>query len=200
MDEIIVKLADKEDLVYVSEIKDAIFTASEKKGTGIAVRDFQYLTDKILEGKAVIAKNNNGKWAGFCYIETWGHNKFVANSGLIVAEAFRGIGLAGKIKHLAFDLSRKLYPEAKIFGITTSLAVLKINTGLGYRPVTISELTDDDDFWEECMTCPYYDVLMRTKRTHCLCTAMLYDPEEKTKKSVEQMKEPHVGHTRQDYH
>jgi len=200
MDEVIVKLADKEDLIYVSEIKDAIFTASEKKGTGIAVRDFEYLSSKILEGKAVIARTRDGKWAGFCYIETWGHNKFVANSGLIVAEDFRGMGLARKIKHLAFDLSRKLYPGAKIFGITTSLAVLRINTELGYRPVTISELTDDDDFWEECMTCPYYDVLIRTKRTHCLCTAMLYDPQEKVKRPGQEMKQPDIAHTGQDDH
>jgi len=190
MEKFIVKLAEKTDLIYVSEIKEAIFSASEKKGTGIAVRDFEYLTSKILEGKAVIAKTAEGRWAGFCYIETWGHNKFVANSGLVVAEDFRGMGLARKIKYLAYELSRKLYPGAKLFGITTSLAVLKINTELGYRPVTISELTDDDEFWKECMTCPYYDVLMRTKRTHCLCTAMLFDPDEKVKTGKQARKQP----------
>lgn len=190
MEKFIVKLADKSDLIYVTGIKEAIFSASEKKGTGIAVRDFEYLTAKILEGKAVIAKTAEGRWAGFCYIETWGHNKFVANSGLVVAEEYRGMGLARKIKYKAYELSRKLFPDAKLFGITTSLAVLKINTELGYRPVTISELTDDDEFWEECMTCPYYDVLMRTKRTHCLCTAMLFDPAEKVKTGKKARKKP----------
>ena len=40
-------------------------------------------------------------------------------------------------------------------------------------PVTLSELTDDDEFWKGCETCPYYDILIRTKRSHCLCTGMV---------------------------
>jgi hypothetical protein len=143
-----------------------------------AVRSPEYLTGKILEGKAIIAKTESGNWAGFCYIESWGHNRFVANSGLIVDKKFRGRGLAKSIKSKAFELSQKLFPGAKLFGITTSLAVMKINSELGYMPVTISELTDDEEFWKGCQTCPYYDILVRTKRSHCLCTAMLLDPTE----------------------
>ncbi|MEE9462536.1 MAG: GNAT family N-acetyltransferase, partial [Bacteroidales bacterium] len=121
----------------------------------------------------------SGDFAGFCYIESWGHEKFVANSGLIVLEKYRGYGLAMKIKSRAFRLSRKVFPGAKMFGLTTSLAVMKINSALGYKPVTFSELTDDDEFWKGCHSCAYYDILFRTNRTHCLCTAMLYDPEKK---------------------
>ena len=90
-------------------------------------------------------------------------------------EKFRGAGLAMKIKEEAFQLSRKIFPEAKMFGLTTSLAVMKINSAIGYKPVTFSELTDDDQFWKGCQSCAYYDILFRTNRTHCLCTAMLYD-------------------------
>jgi len=176
MDKIIIKFADTSDLVFVENVKDAIIKASEEKGTGIAVRSPEYITGKILEGKAIIAKTAAGEWAGFCYIESWGHNRFVANSGLIVNPKFRGKGLAKSIKSKAFDLSQKLFPGAKLFGITTSLAVMKINSELGYKPVTISELTDDEEFWKGCQTCPYYDILVRTKRSHCLCTAMLLDP------------------------
>jgi hypothetical protein len=181
MENIIIKFADTTDLVFVEDVKNAILKASEQKGTGIAVRSPEYISGKILEGKAIMAKTKTGDWAGFCYIESWGHNRFVANSGLIVDEKFRGKGLAKAIKSKAFDLSQKLFPGAKLFGITTSLAVMKINSELGYKPVTISELTDDEEFWKGCQTCPYYDILVRTKRSHCLCTAMLLDPAE-TKK------------------
>jgi len=179
MEKSIIKFADATDLPLVGFIKDAIIHASEQKGTGIAVRSSEYITGKILEGKAIIAKTETGIWAGFCYIESWGHNRFVANSGLIVDENFRGRGLAKAIKSKAFELSQKLFPGAKLFGITTSLAVMKINSELGYKPVTISELTDDEEFWKGCQTCPYYDILVRTKRSHCLCTAMLLDPDQK---------------------
>ena len=168
-------------LSYVAEIEKALYEASLQKGTGIAVRGTEYLTGKIGEGKAVIALSSEGIWAGFCYIESWGHNRFVANSGLIVSSAFRGVGLASEIKKRALELSATLFPGARLFGLTTSLAVMKINSGLGYKPSTFSELTDDDEFWKGCITCPYYDILVRTKRDDCLCTAMIMDPAEDKK-------------------
>lgn len=166
-------VATEKDLSYIKDIEDGIFTASKVKGTGIAIRSKEYLTKKILEGKSVIAVHTNGDWAGFCYIESWGHNKFVANSGLVVNPHFRGQGLAGQIKAMALNLSAQLFPDARLFGLTTSLAVMKINSSLGYQPVTFSELTDDEEFWKGCQSCPYYDILVRTRRSHCLCTAML---------------------------
>lgn len=166
-------VATKSDLDYLGDIEQGIKDASKIKGTGIAVRSREYLTQKMLEGKAVIAIHKDGTWAGFCYIESWGHQKFVANSGLVVNPHYRGQGLAGEIKAKALSLSADLFPEARLFGLTTSLAVMKINSSLGYHPVTFSELTDDEEFWKGCQSCPYYDILVRTKRSHCLCTAML---------------------------
>jgi hypothetical protein len=185
-------------LSYVPEIEKALYEASLQKGTGIAVRSTEYLTQKIEEGKAVIALNGEGQWAGFCYIESWGHNRFVANSGLIVSSAFRGVGLAREIKKRALELSAILFPGARLFGLTTSLAVMKINSGLGYKPVTFSELTDDDEFWKGCLTCPYYDILVRTKRDDCLCTAMIMDPAEDKKvngKAQADRKKVKINHT-----
>lgn len=176
-----ITIASEAHLNYVPEIETALYQASLQKGTGIAVRSRAYILKKIEEGKAVIALNGEGKWAGFCYIESWGHNKYVANSGLIVSSAFRGAGLASEIKKRALELSALLFPGAQLFGLTTSLAVMKINSGLGYKPVTFSELTDDDQFWKGCETCPYYDILVRTKRDDCLCTAMIMDPAEKVR-------------------
>lgn len=173
-----ITIASAAHMKYLPEVEHALLEASFQKGTGIAIRSNTYLTEKIMEGKAVIAYSKEGKWAGFCYIESWGHNKYVANSGLIVASEFRGMGLANEIKKRALELSAELFPGAKLFGLTTSLAVMKINSGLGYKPVTFSELTDDDQFWKGCETCPYYDILVRTKRDDCLCTAMIMDPAE----------------------
>ncbi|MFV0378421.1 MAG: GNAT family N-acetyltransferase [Mangrovibacterium sp.] len=182
-----VVVADESHLSYVTTINDTIDAASKERGTGIARRTDEYITNKINEGKAIIALDGD-KFAGFCYVESWGHNRFVANSGLIVVKDYRGGGLAREIKHKAFELSRKKFPDAKIFGLTTGLAVMKINHELGYRPVTFSELTDDESFWKGCQSCVNYDILQRTNRTKCLCTGMLFDPAWEKKKEAEEVK------------
>lgn len=151
-------------------------SSAKARGTGIAKRSPDYIAAKMEEGKAVIAHLSDGTWVGFCYIEVWGHEAFVANSGLIVAPAFRKSGVAKQIKQTIFNLSRQKYPQAKIFGLTTGLAVMKINSDLGYEPVTYSELTNDEEFWAGCKSCVNYDILMRKERKNCMCTAMLYDP------------------------
>lgn len=166
---------------YAEEICRLMEESAKVRGTGIAKRKPEYVQNKMVEGKAVIAFQGT-KLAGFCYIETWGDKKFVANSGLIVAPEYRKSGLARMIKQKAFELSRKKFPDAKIFGITTSLAVMKINSDLGYKPVTFSELTDDDAFWKGCESCVNYDILQRNSRRMCLCTGMLYDPAKEEKK------------------
>ena len=171
-----VMIANAAHLKFAEEVCRLIEEAAKARGTGIAKRDPQYIRVKMTEGKAVIALCGD-EVAGFCYIETWSHGRYVVNSGLIVSSRFRKQGLARRIKECAFALSRKKYPNAKLFGITTSLAVMKINSKLGYKPVTFGELTDDDVFWEGCQTCPNYDVLTRMKRKMCLCTGMLYDPD-----------------------
>lgn len=167
--------ADASHLKYVDVILKTIEESAKVRGTGIARRKPEYIKLKILEGKAIIATNGE-EFVGFCYIETWDHGQFVANSGLIVKPEYRGHGVAKRIKTTAFEISRKKYPGAKLFGLTTGLAVMKINTSLGYRPVTFSELTSDQAFWDGCQSCVNYDILQRTNRRICLCTGMLYDP------------------------
>ncbi|MDQ2180668.1 GNAT family N-acetyltransferase [Marinifilum sp. D714] len=168
-------VADLRHIDYATEICDMIERAAKIRGTGIAKRNPLYLVQKIQEGKAIIAFDDL-KVIGFCYVETWEHGKYVANSGLIVDPEYRAVGLAKLIKAEAFKLSRKRYPQAKIFGLTTSLPVMKINSDLGYRPVTFSELTIDESFWKGCSSCVNYDILQRTDRKMCLCTGMLFDP------------------------
>ena len=174
-DTIEVIVASEKHLSYVETILDTIEKAAKVRGTGIAKRSPEYVKQKMLEVKAIIALDGD-KFAGFCYIESWSNKQFVANSGLIVVEAYRGHGLAKRIKRKAFELSRSRFPDAKIFGLTTGLAVMKINSELGYRPVTFSELTDDEAFWKGCQSCVNYDILQRTNRRMCLCTGMLFDP------------------------
>jgi hypothetical protein len=167
---------------YATEISSLIKKASAQRGTGIANRTPAYIEQKIHSGQAIIALEQD-QLAGFCYIETWDHHRFVANSGLIVSEDYRHQGLAFKIKKKAFELSRKKYPEAKLFGITTSLPVMKINSTLGYQPVTFSELTNDSTFWDGCQGCKNHDILVRNEQNMCLCTAMLFMPENEIPKN-----------------
>lgn len=173
--EITVQIAEEKHLGYVDTILQTIADAAKVRGTGIAKRSPEYIELKIREGKAIIALAGD-EFAGFCYVESWAGEKFVANSGLIVVDKFRGHGLAKTIKKKAFELSRMRFPNAKLFGLTTGLAVMKINSELGYKPVTFSELTDDEKFWKGCESCVNYDILLRTNRKHCLCTGMLFDP------------------------
>ncbi|GAA4268459.1 GNAT family N-acetyltransferase [Hyunsoonleella aestuarii] len=170
-----VVIADKIHIKYAEVICDTIAESAQVRGTGIARRTAEYIATKIENGNAVIALDGD-IFAGFCYIEKWGHGKFVANSGLIVHPNYRGKGLAKKIKHKVFEHSKNKFPNAKVFSITTGLPVMKMNSDLGYKPVTFSELTDDQTFWDGCQTCKNYDVLTRTNRKMCLCTGMLYDP------------------------
>jgi hypothetical protein len=172
---IIVAVANKSHLIYATEVCKMIQDASQIRGTGIAKREPEYISQKIRDGKAVIATIKK-KLVGFCYIESWEGQRFVANSGLIVHPDYRKTGLARKIKSAIFDLSLKKFPNSKFFGITTSLAVLKINSDLGYKPVTFTELTKDEKFWKGCEGCINHDILLRTKRSMCLCTGMVCDP------------------------
>jgi len=173
-----VVVADESHVVYADEICEEIFISARERGTGIARRTPEYVTEKILAGKAVIAIAEVGRFAGFSYIETWGHKEFVANSGLIVAHAFRGMGIAMRIKKRIFQLSQELFPQAKIFSITTGAAVMKMNYSLGFRPVPFSFLTDDPEFWKGCQGCRNYAILEANDFRMCLCTGLLFDPAE----------------------
>ena len=170
-----VVIANESHIKYAELICETIKESAKVRGTGIAERTPEYIIKKISTGHAVIAVQNN-QFAGFCYIEVWRDKEFVVNSGLIVHPDFRNQGLAKEIKKRILEHSKELYPKAKIFGITTGLAVMKINYELGYQPVTFSELTTDEAFWNGCRTCKNFDILTRTERKMCLCTGMLYDP------------------------
>ncbi|SRR6266403_170651 len=184
MKDFTIRVATSDDEKLAKTICNEYEESAKARGTGIAKRNPNYVISKMNEGKAVIAFHKDGRWAGFCYIETWGHGEYVANSGLIVNPLFRKGGLATAIKNKIFELSRNKFPDAKIFGITTSLAVMKINSELGYKPVTFSELTQDDEFWKGCQSCPNFDILNRNNRKMCLCTGMLYTPKEKIEQKI----------------
>lgn len=169
-------VADESHIKYVDTILETIAAAAAVRGTGIAKRNPEYVKQKMLEGKAVIALYGT-EFAGFSYIETWGGKHYVTTSGLIVADKFRGLGVAKRIKHTTFTLARMRWPEAKIFSLTSGAAVMKLNTEHGYIPVTFAQLTDDESFWKGCQGCINHDVLVRTGRKYCVCTGMLYDPE-----------------------
>lgn len=176
-EDITVMVADPSHEKYVDTILDTIEKAAKVRGTGIAKRTHAYVATKMKEAKAVIALYGD-EFVGFSYIETWGNKQYVTTSGLIVDPKFRGLGVAKRIKDLTFTLARTRWPHAKIFSLTSGAAVMAMNTQLGYHPVTFADLTDDEAFWRGCEGCINVDVLKRTGRKYCICTGMLYDPEE----------------------
>lgn len=178
-----IHIAHEEHYKFAQEICDTMEASALLRGTGIAKRSPEYIQKKMQNHDAIIALEN-GKFAGFCYIESWQHGQFVANSGLIVHPDYRHLGLAKKIKKKVFEYSQEKYPGAKIFGITTGLAVMKINSDLGYKPVPFSELTADQTFWNGCKGCTNYDILERKEFKMCLCTGMLYDPNNKKTEEI----------------
>ena len=181
-----VMVADDSHEIYVDTVLDTIEAAAAVRGTGIAKRSHEYVTQKMREGKVIIALCGE-EFAGFSYIESWGNKQYVATSGLIVADKFRNMGLAKRIKYAAFQLARLRWPKAKLFSLTSGSAVMKMNTELGYFPVTFADLTDDEAFWRGCNGCVNQDVLIRTQRRYCICNAMLFDPEDKRCLMVEKL-------------
>ncbi|MDE7080961.1 MAG: GNAT family N-acetyltransferase [Muribaculaceae bacterium] len=175
--DITVKFAEPHEKVYSELIVRLIYESALQRGTGIAKRTPEYIEQKITSGKSVVALHGD-RLVGFSYIESWGHGDFVATSGLIVDPEYRHLGLAGAIKAKTFELARLRFPFAKLFSITTSLPVMKLNSRMGYKPVTFSELTDDEEFWQGCEGCRNYDILQRNNRRMCLCTGMLFDPQQ----------------------
>lgn len=169
-----VRVAQADDAKYACLICLQIEASAKSRGTGIAKRDPEYIKKKMIEGISVLAFCD-GSLAGFSYIEVFQDMHFVANSGLIVFPEFRKHGLSKLIKFEIFKLSREKFPQAKIVSITTSPAVIKMNTELGFIPVPFKQLTRSDDFWKGCRSCVHYDVLTRNQNKMCMCTGLLYD-------------------------
>lgn len=174
---IFVRIATINDIKYVDEIIQETASSAIARGSGISKRTPESLAQKMRDEKAVIAVTSSGEWVGFAYFETWENERFISNSGLIVAPKFRKSGVARAIKDRIFRISRRRYPEAKVFSITSGMAIMRMNTQLGFEPVTFAEITHDPNFWEGCKSCVNYDVLEGKKKCNCLCTAMLFDPE-----------------------
>ncbi|MEM0939149.1 MAG: GNAT family N-acetyltransferase [Bacteroidota bacterium] len=181
MNKVVVQVATSKQKYFSKEICQLIEISARQRGTGIAKRSPNYIARKMEEGKAIIALVGNDL-AGFCYIESWGNKSYVANSGLIIKHEYRGKGVAKKVKRKAFEHSQKLFPKAKLFGLTTSLPVMRINSELGYIPVTYAELTNDKEFWNGCRSCVNYEILQSKNQKNCMCTAMLFDPKERGRK------------------
>lgn len=191
MQTIKIMVAEKHHNIYAHAICKLIAESAAKRGTGIAKRPPETIIEKIESGKAIIALCHENI-AGFCYAEIWQDGEFSSNSALIVSPRYRGLGVAKALKQKAFELARSKYPDAKLFGLTTSLPVLKINSELGYKPVTFNLIPSDDKFWEGCKSCVNHDILMRMGRNHCLCTAMLFDPEKEEQKNLESKIKKHL--------
>ena len=169
-----VRIAQKSDIIHADHIVCQIEQASNELSNGICKRSKDLIVKKILAGVAVIAVTNKKEWVGFCYLQKW-NDGFVSSCALIVSPEYRKENIAKLIKYKIFELAKLKYPNHKYFGLTTSLAVMKINSELGYKPVTYSEITNDEQFWNACKGCNNYNTLLEKHRKNCFCTAMLYE-------------------------
>ena len=77
----IITVADSSHFKHAEAICNLMAEAAYVIGTGIAQRDPNYICKKMEEGKSIIALDGE-KPVGFCYIESWDGQKYVANSGL----------------------------------------------------------------------------------------------------------------------
>ena len=177
-----IRLATAADVSFAERIREAMAASTNVRGTGIARRTQAYVARKMEEGKAVIAFTDEGAWAGFGHIGTWGGDH-VANSGLIVSREFRNGGIARRITERIRQQARESHPTARVFGHTTGLAVMKISSDPGYEPVLCSEVTQDATFRDGCKRCQDQEVLLSKERRNCMCTALLYDPARRPAKS-----------------
>ncbi len=176
-DNICVRIGRQSDVKYAAQISEETFVSAQARGTGISRRSPAMIAEKLSSGKAVIALTKTGEWVGFSYFEVWAHGEFVSNSGLIVAPEFRNLGVAHAIKEQVFELSRKQYPNAKIFSITTGIAIMRMNARLGFETVTFDEIPHDPAFWEGCRSCVNHHILQSKGCRNCFCTAMLFTPD-----------------------
>lgn len=177
--------------IFAEDICAEMDRSAQKRGTGIRKRDPEDIKAVMREGRGIIALDESGNWAGFSYMQGWGKNnkEFVSNSGMIVAPHARGVGLAKRIKRKVFSLSRTKFPDAKVFSITTGAGVMNMNDSLGFKPVTYSELPQENAFWAGCKSCPNYDTLKAKNRKMCFCTAMLFDPAEQSASTATRINE-----------
>lgn len=174
----IVRTAASDDYRYAAEIMDEMAGSAARRGTGIDVRPPEYALEKMENDLAVIAVNSqNNEWAGFCYIETWKHERYAANSGLIVSPKYRGMGISKEIKIKLFEHCRMKFPFAKLFSLTASPAVIHINKALGYKTVSYSDLLNDELFLTGCNSWVDYIDLMSNKRPGLDYQAMVFEPE-----------------------
>jgi predicted GNAT superfamily acetyltransferase len=173
---IFVRTATSQDVCYANEIIAETESSAIARGSGIAKRTLALIVEKMGNGQAVIAVTSSGEWVGFSYFEAWENGEFVSNSGLIIAPKFRGSGVAKSIKHRIFSMSHRMFPKARIFSITSGSAIMRLNAKLGFLPVGFEQITQDESFWEGCKSCVNYPILQHKQRRNCLCTAMLFDP------------------------
>ena len=185
-EDIIVTVATQAHVHYADQICEEMAASAKVRGTGIARREPMDIIEKMLDGKAVVAFHEDGRWAGFSYVEVWSNGDYVSNSGLIVNPEFRMLGIAKRVKQAVFNLSRSKFPTAKVISLTTGLAVMKLNSDLGFQPVTYSEMSQDDDFWKGCKSCVNYEILQMKERKNCLCTALVFDPKVETNNTIEE--------------
>ena len=169
-----VRISRPADVAYVERIQSLIAEAAES-GAIIAERSAEYLEQAIRARHAVVVLRGD-LLVGFATAHAWQDETFVSHSAMVVAPAFRGRGLARRIKKKLIDLSRRRWPDAAILSLTLSPAVERLNKSFKFDAVPYCDLTTDAGFWKGCEGCIHYGHLKRNQYQDCHCWAGLLLP------------------------
>lgn len=173
--EFLLSVSNENHTPFAREIELLFEQVTNEKSIGINLKKGQYIGEKIIKGDAIIA-TKQGRLAGFCYLRNRNNDDYVSISGIVVVPQFRRLGLAKMMIEEIFQVARKKYPKAKLFSLTTSPEVMRINSIHGYKTVNYSKLSTSNKFWAECSDCLNYNFLQKNNNTRCLCSAMLFNP------------------------
>lgn len=135
------------DQQYADNIAHEISISALLRNVAIEPRTGDYIFQKMIDGLAVIAiDNETEEWIGFCALDVWNHQRYVANTGLIVKPKYRGKNVSNLLKNKLFELARIKFPSAKIFSLTNKELIKKINIDLGFQEVEAREILYDPYF------------------------------------------------------
>ncbi len=175
--DLLIRQSIGEDIQHVANIVSTIDAAAQS--SDIATRSPELITSKIEQEHAALALTTENMVVGFGYISLYNDN-VLSHSALVVHPEYRGRGIFRGLKKTLIDIGDKLFPGVDIISLTTSLKVKKVNESLGYKAVSLKELTQDKNFWSGCKGCKQYDEMQQMKfpesensiGEYCCCSAM----------------------------
>ena len=158
------KLDCKVYLETINSVKKLLDT--EAKKDTMAVHPRERIVKAVINGDAIIAKENNGKIIGFVYLIHW--EKHIEIAGLIIEESFRKHKLGGQLFKKILALATHKYPKKKIIFFANGVSQ---KFGKKYNFSPMPELLTSTEFQSLCKNC----TKEYKKPQNCRCRVMVLD-------------------------